>query len=43
MTSMNARKEPTSVTEMHNVQTLKALMNVPAILGFAVMVECAKI
>ena len=43
MTSMNARMEPTSVTQMHNVQTLKALMNVPAILGFAVMVKCAKI
>jgi len=43
MTSMNARMERTSVTQTHNVQTVKALMNAPAILGFAVMVKCAKI
>ena len=43
MTSMNARMELTSVIQMHNVQTLKALMNAPAILGFAVMVKRAKI
>ena len=43
MTSMNARMELTSVTQMHNVQTLKALITAPAILGLAVMVKCAKI
>lgn len=43
MTSMNARIELTSVTQMHNVQTLRAPMNAPAILGLAVMVKGAKI
>ena len=39
-TSMNARMGITSVTHTQHVQTLKALMNAAAFLGFMVMVMC---
>ena len=38
-TLMNARMEITSVTNTRHVQTLEALMNVAAFLGFVVMVK----
>ena len=42
MTLMNVRMGLTSVTETRYAQTLKALTNAPAFLGFTVTVKCVE-